>query len=479
MIFPESIKIVSLPFLLMGSLLLFCGIFFTGFAHHLPRGRIGQRGHLLFGLTTLSASLYAFSGAMVTSSVQESGILFWSNVLFSTAVPLVVFFNQFSAFHLGMNRLYFHWVFPLITFLFLPLFLFPGLMIQPVVQFQTVKIFGIQYLQPFAGLGVFGIIFAGWAFVNSAWIGIRWLIYFRGHREELGLMLGFYIFVVAALFDIGVALHWYVAPNIFIFGFGGLLFAMSLQLFQNTIRVNQEAVKRNQELKKVNEEMRFLVGTISHDVMGPLVSIHGFTDLLQEMKNPTHEERVKYLGRIQTNADHMKALLNDLASYVRIGRVEEKLETVNLKNTVHQALAMLDIPNRFPEAKVIIAGRFGTVLGSYKSLKQVLMNLVENSLKYAERPDVVIQISGRVQNEGSFLAVEDNGPGIPKGFEEKVFETFYRFSTEPPGTGMGLSIVKKIIENYGGKVWVDSDYREGARFCAFLPKQAQGPLNAV
>jgi signal transduction histidine kinase len=106
-------------------------------------------------------------------------------------------------------------------------------------------------------------------------------------------------------------------------------------------------------------------------------------------------------------------------------------------------------------------------------LKQILVNLFQNSIKYCDAEKLVIRVSGKKEKNGLSFCIEDNGAGIPEDLHEKVFEKFFRYSTNTLGTGMGLSIIKKIVENYQGKVWIDPSYREGTRVCFFLPSHSE------
>lgn len=479
MIFPETLKLISLPFLFLGAPLFFCGVFFVAFCRYLPPRRIGKRGYLLFGFTSLSAALFSLTGAMAYSSLDPKWIYFWSCLQFFFSIPLIVFFIQFSAFHLDLDIFYFRWIFPIFSFAFSPFFFLPGGMMKEEVINNPYYLWGHEFLQPLVPMGPVGLIYVLWTLVNSFVIGFFWLRYIRHHPGESSLMAGFFIFVAAGIYDLGVTFELYQGPHIFIFGFGGMLIAMGFQLFRNVMEVNQAYQIKSSELQKVNEEMRFLVGTISHDIMGPLVSIHGFTDLLQETDIQSINQRNRYLERIRVNADHMKALLSDLATFVRVGRIEEVNQKMDMKNIIHQALAMLDIPGQFPKARIEVSGEWPPFIGSPKHMKQVLMNFVQNSLKYAKRDDVVVILKGETVKNGILFCVSDNGPGIPPNLHEKVFETFFRNDLGTPGTGMGLSIVKKIVESVGGRVWVDSQYKDGARFCVTIPFQQKAAVLAA
>ena len=468
MFIPENISAASLPLLIMGGLLLWSGIFFTGFSTYLPKGNVDTRDYLCFGLTSLAAAMFSFSGAAAFSLPELPGVYFWSAAQFFFSIPLVIFFILFSAHHLHLNHFYFTRIFPLLSAAFLPLFLKPRLMLRYEVISNPFHFFGFSFVQPRVPLAPLGAVFIIWAFFNAALIGIFWLKYLRTRRGEWSLMAGFFLFVAAGSYDALVSFNFFHGPNLFVYGFGCLLAGMAWQLFHNVNRANQKYREKTLELERAHEEIQFLVSTISHDVLSPLISIHGFVDLLEDQLGKDVAENKNYLQRIRVNADHMKALLNDLVAYLKMGQVEEERMPIQWEPLIQEVLAMLDVPHHWPEGKVEVTGEWPSIQASSKRLKQLLMNLLQNALKYAGRPDVRVRVSGQAQGQGILLRVEDNGPGIPEKLRDKVFQAFFRNHPETPGTGMGLAIVKKIAEGHRGRVWIDPGCSSGTAVLVYL-----------
>lgn len=466
--FPETISLASLPLLIMGGLLLWSGIFFTGFASYLPRGSVGTKDYLCFGLASLASAFFSFAGAAAFSMATLQGRYFWSCFQFLFSIPLVLFFILFSAHHLQIKNLYFNRIFPLITLAFIPLFLKPQWFLKYEVLINQIELFGSSFEQFRVPPAPLGAIFIVWAFVNAAIVGIYWVGYLRIHRDEWSLMLGFALFVAAGVYDALASFEIIQGPNLFIYGFSALLAAMAIQLFHNVNRANERYRQKTRDLEQAHEEIQFLVSSISHDILSPLVSIHGFADLLEEEGVKESKNLKNYLDRIRVNADHMKALLNDLAAYLKMGHIDGEQRRIHWPGLIQEALVLLDLPRHYPQGQVEVTKNWPEFWASPKRLKQLIINLVQNSFKYAGREDVRVHISCEPQGEGIVLRVKDNGPGIPEAIREKVFEAFFRHQPHTPGTGMGLAIVKRIAQSMGGRAWVEEGSAQGSTVAVYL-----------
>ena len=457
--FPEVFHWISLPYLLIGALLLGSGLFYIC---------LRQRSYILFGLTAFFAAGYALASSVVYSSTTPEAISFWIHVQFAFSIPLVLFFSQFSANHLGFFNTYYKWILPLTCLIFLPLFFVSGWMLQTDLHYQSFQLGATQYSMPRLPLGMGGNILIGWYLLNALFLGWNWFRYIFREGQDFSLLLAFLVFVSTGVFDLGIVSGLYQGPFIFVFGFCGLLLAMGYQLLTNFMVLSQQFQVRTQEVQKVNDEMRNLVETISHDIKAPLVSIDGFIDILESTPEEARQGK-NYFERIRANADHMKNLLEDFAEFLRVGRVRDSIQEVDVHKVVEQAVAMLDVPTKFPRATVEIGNSWPAWAGSAKRLQQIVVNLVQNSFKHGRRENLRIKIYGKGKMGGLELTVEDNGPGIPPHLRETVFQPFFRYSPETQGTGLGLSIVQKLARSLGGDAWVDKDFTEGARIRVQLP----------
>lgn len=474
MIIPTTIPTFSIPYLGMGFLLFVTSLFFFGFFFNLPRGNLNRKGSLLFGFTCLFLGFYSLATVVFYSVSDNAARFTWVQIEFALSLPVVTFFFLFSAHFLELKNWFFRILVPISILAFLPLFLIPGLMVGSDPRWISPKIFGYPMEIPIYPFGVGGLLLLVIVLLEALILGMCWVRHIFLGKKDIPLALAFLVFVACGVSDILVSFGFYSFPSIFVLGFSGFLIAMAWNLFTEYTIVTRQLRQRTHELQEINEEMRFLVGNISHDIMGPLVSINGFTELLLDAHGRDPKQFKHYVDRIRANSDHMKALLSDLATYLQVGRTEEEIQKVDLYQIAHQVLAIVDLPNQYPHAKVSLPEKWPSFTGSPKRLKQVLLNLIQNSLKYNDKPEALIKVECERQGARVFFSVTDNGPGVPPELRERIFETFFRNHPKTPGTGMGLAIIRKAIENHGGKVWVDETFSEGARFCFYLPHSPQG-----
>ncbi len=215
-----------------------------------------------------------------------------------------------------------------------------------------------------------------------------------------------------------------------------------------------------------NAELDSFVYSVSHDLKAPLVTIQGMAGVLVEDFAPhLPPEGRHYVERIQANTQQMDHLILDLLTLSRIGREAHASERVHLAELIDEVVAGFAEPISARGIKVSQRD-LGTLWGVRVQLEQVFSNLLGNAVKYlGDTPSPAIEI-GSVER-GAFVEcyVTDNGIGIDPAYHDKVFEIFQRLKeVEAPGTGVGLAIVKKIVEGAGGRIWVESAPGQGATF---------------
>lgn len=247
------------------------------------------------------------------------------------------------------------------------------------------------------------------------------------------------------------------------------------QLADTIKRLEQEIEERNNissELENQNAELERFAYTVSHDLKAPLVTIKGFAGLLGKDIDAKDMDHVKSdLEHINRAADTMGVLLGDLLELSRIGRVMGEPVTCDLTEITKQAIELC-------EAKVdklgveIVIEDMPKVYGDKKRLVEVYLNLIENAIKFmGEQKSPRIQI-GAVEKDGvTCCFVQDNGAGIAAEYLEQIFGLFERLNADIEGTGVGLALVKRIIEAHGGEVWAESEgLGLGSKFSFTLPK---------
>ncbi len=239
------------------------------------------------------------------------------------------------------------------------------------------------------------------------------------------------------------------------------------------------AAKRNEESLRIsNEELESFVYAISHDLQAPLRGIQGFAVLLlkRAAERLEHQER-HYLERIRKGAERMEALIRDLLEYSRIERITHPWELVSMEQIVLQVRMDLEDRIRQTHTELRIEGPLPWVYGDRVRLAQLWANLLSNAIKYAKPGEPpVISIGCQKLAEQFIFFIRDKGIGISPEFHQKIFGVFNRLHTEDQieGTGIGLAIVKRIVEFHKGKIWVDSAEGVGSTFFFTLPENQGG-----
>ena len=227
-----------------------------------------------------------------------------------------------------------------------------------------------------------------------------------------------------------------------------------------------------EELEAKNAELERFTYTVSHDLKSPLITIKGFLGLLEQDAAAGDMDKMKSdATRISDAVDKMQQLLQELLELSRIGRLMNPPEEVLLDELVRDAVDM--VAGRLAErgVRVEIAPNLPVVYGDCIRLREVLENLVDNAVKFmGDQSEPCVEIGARRDGEETVFYVRDNGIGIEPRYHEKVFELFDKLEPQTEGTGVGLAIVKRIVEVHGGRIWVESEGTgQGSTFCFTLP----------
>ena len=220
----------------------------------------------------------------------------------------------------------------------------------------------------------------------------------------------------------------------------------------------EEREKVSEELEHKNAELERFAYTVSHDLKSPLVTIKGFVGLL--VRDIAENDQGRITGdieKINSATDTMGSLLNDLLELSRIGRVIGDPVSCNLTDIARQAIELVATKVDDMGIKINVED-MPLVKGDKIRLVEVYLNLIENSIKFmGDQKSPRIDIGAWVENGHTCFYVTDNGEGIATEYQQKIFGLFERLNAEREGTGIGLALVKRIIEVHGGKVWVESD----------------------
>ncbi len=212
-------------------------------------------------------------------------------------------------------------------------------------------------------------------------------------------------------------------------------------------------------LEAKNAELERFTYTVSHDLKSPLVTIRGFLGFLEQDALEGNLERFAAdAERIRHATDRMARLMDELLELSRVGRAVKPPEPIAVDELAREAVAALAGQVRERGAKVEIAEGLPVVHGDQARLRQVVQNLVENAVKFlGDQEDPRVEVGARPGPDGPVLYVRDNGIGIESRHHERVFGLFDKLDPGSPGTGVGLALVRRIVEQHAGRVWVESE----------------------
>lgn len=223
------------------------------------------------------------------------------------------------------------------------------------------------------------------------------------------------------------------------------------------------------KLKKSNEQLDQFAYIVSHDLKAPLRAIATLSTFIEEdLGSALTGEISETFALLKSRVSRMEALINGILDYSRVGRKTEELELVNMSELLDELLDSI-----LPETKftVNIQDNFPDVMYSRVQLNQVFQNIISNAVKYHHHDSGVIDVSWKEIKGFYEFTVKDDGPGIAPAYHEKVFGIFHTLQSrdEIESTGIGLSIVKKIIEEHGGTIHIESEEGKGSSFIFTIP----------
>jgi len=225
-------------------------------------------------------------------------------------------------------------------------------------------------------------------------------------------------------------------------------------------------------LNEKNTELERFTYTVSHDLKSPLITIQSYAGMIDKDLEAGNVERArKDLKRIEAAAASMSELLNDLLELSRVGRQMNTPALIDMNRLVRKSLLQLDGPLKQSRMTVVVQPELPAAFGDENRISEVVQNLVENALKYGcDQEEPFLEIGARIEEPDCIYFVRDNGKGIEPSFHGSIFTIFNKLDADSPGSGVGLALVKRIIEVHNGRIWVDSaGSGHGSCFCFTLP----------
>jgi len=244
----------------------------------------------------------------------------------------------------------------------------------------------------------------------------------------------------------------------------------SLERAEREIEARQKAEKEREalihELKLKNQELNRFAVTVSHDLKTPLITVAGFLGYLEkDARAGDYEKLERNISQINDAAKRMGKLVDQILDLSRIGRIINPPTNIQFGDIVQEALELAQGPLNARQVEVRVEQELPIVHVDRVRIVQIMQNLITNSIKFMDdQQNPCIEIGMEEQNGERVFFVRDNGIGIDPQYQDRLFELFNKLDPRTEGIGMGLALVKRIIEVHGGKIWVQSELGKGATF---------------
>ena len=229
------------------------------------------------------------------------------------------------------------------------------------------------------------------------------------------------------------------------------------------------------DLARSNEELERFTFAVAHDLQEPLRSIEGMTQLfLERNKSKLDTDSAHLLDFVVSSAERMKRLIHDLLEFAV---VSHRFEASEVDSQAVVEIAVQQLHEAIEQSGATVAIESLPLIGANGDLLlRLFQNLIMNAIKYAGEGPPVIHISASASDGETVFAVKDNGIGIDQKYHQQIFDPFRRLHTAPEheGTGIGLATCKRIVEQHGGRIWVESQLGEGSQFLFAIPKVTMG-----
>ncbi|MCC6231084.1 MAG: PAS domain S-box protein [Verrucomicrobiales bacterium] len=242
---------------------------------------------------------------------------------------------------------------------------------------------------------------------------------------------------------------------------------------QLNAELEQRVEERTADLRSTNEELAEFAYVVTHDLKAPLRGIHQLSEWLsQDHAARLDAEGLRLLGLLRGRVQHLQRMIDGLLACAKVGRTPEAESSVSSLNMIREIASVIAPPANI---RIEPAPDLPVIWGNPDRLYQIFQNLLDNAVKYLDKEHGLIRASAQRRRGSWEFRVADNGPGISPRYQEKVFQIFQRLDPmgQIPGVGLGLTLVKRIVETRGGRIWIESTEGEGTTICFTWPDRAR------
>lgn len=237
------------------------------------------------------------------------------------------------------------------------------------------------------------------------------------------------------------------------------------------LSLEHRVLERTEELNRANEELKNFAYVVSHDLKAPLRGINQLSSWIEEDYAGKFDDDGKtQMQLLRSRVKRMHEMIDGILQYSRVGRIKDDVETVSISELLAEIIRLIEPPESI---KISISNGLPVIKADKLKVHQVFQNLLDNAVKYNDKAEGQITVSC-CELEGYWeFCIADNGPGIDKKYQDKVFQLFQTLQPKDQSnsTGIGLSLIEKIVHNWGGAIHLESELGQGCRFIFTIPKK--------
>lgn len=355
-----------------------------------------------------------------------------------------------------------------VTLVFIP---FAGIALQNAFMYSVMDVDAVQnhtfaYIALFIGAGMFLV----WKPINSivvisvtALVNVILFNYLSPITASQILMNGGLLIITVCVFTIMLTHARYISIQ------RQIRSKLQLKETNRQISEQKDTIEKNaMELQDINSKLSRFAYVISHDLKAPVRGIkHLATWITEDKENVLSPETKEYLQLMHTQTANMDRLISGILNYSKAGSSNLEREELNLNELIKELTGVYASRQNI---QLDVASKLPVIYYNRAAVTQIFQNLLSNSIKHNDKELKEIKVFCLESNNHFEFAISDNGPGIPVQHHERVFELFQTLTDKKENTGIGLPVVKKLVEDAGGKIWIESSAGQGASFRVLLPK---------